>query len=60
MVGALRDLRGVAQACANKRAYAMLFEALYPTHLTVIARCAEVFARLFGVVLRDSGLSRTF
>jgi len=41
-VGVLRDLRGVAQAATTRRAYVMLFEALYPDAFEVLARAAEV------------------
>ena len=42
-MGVCRDLRGICQACTNKRTYIMLFEALYPTYFPIFARAAECF-----------------
>lgn len=42
-IGVCRDLRGVAQATNNKRAYSMLFEMLYPKCFPVFTRAAEAF-----------------
>mmetsp|Transcript_37396 Transcript_37396/g.101262 ORF Transcript_37396/g.101262 Transcript_37396/m.101262 type:complete len:805 (-) Transcript_37396:279-2693(-) len=42
-IGVCRDLRGVAQATNNKRAYSMLFEMLYPACFPVFTRAAEAF-----------------
>ena len=39
-MGVCRDLRGICQACTNKRTYIMLFEALYPTYFPIFARAA--------------------
>lgn len=41
LIGALRDLRGVTQAAHNRRAYNMLFDALYPVHFELFTRAAE-------------------
>jgi len=41
VIGVARDLRGVVASTTNKRTYAMVFEALYPTHFPVFVRAIE-------------------
>jgi exportin-7 len=41
LIGVCRDLRGIAAATNNRRAYTLLFEALYPQHFPVFVRAAE-------------------
>ena len=43
IIGALRDLRGIAAATHNKRTYGLLFEALYPNSFLLFSRVAEVW-----------------
>lgn len=44
IIGLARDLRGVAAATSNRRSYTMLFEALYPAHMSVFTKAAEEWA----------------
>eukprot|EP01041_Mallomonas_annulata_P002473 gene2473-4803_t len=43
IIGALRDLRGIAAATHNKRTYGLLFDALYPASCPLLIRIAEVW-----------------
>lgn len=43
LVGWLRDLRGVCTGCANKKNYSYLFDWLYPNHIKILNRAAEVW-----------------
>lgn len=44
--GALRDLRGVAEATVTRKTYLLLFDALHPEPLLLFARAADAFAAL--------------
>ena len=44
IIGALRDLRGIALSAYNKRTYTLLFEALYPLAFPLLVRTAEVWS----------------
>ena len=39
--GLLRDLRGIASACAGRRSYTLLFDQLYPDYFPVFLRTVE-------------------
>lgn len=41
LVGALRDLRGIAVSAYNKRTYSLLFDALYPNFFPLFRQIAE-------------------
>lgn len=43
IIGALRDLRGIATSAYNKRTYSLLFEALYPNYFPLFRRVAEIY-----------------
>ena len=44
VMGVLRDLRGVCIGMANRRAYTLFFDWLYPDYLPMLAKAAEVWA----------------
>jgi len=44
IIGALRDLRGIALSAYNKRTYTLLFEVLYPMAFPLFIRVAEVYS----------------
>jgi len=43
VTGVLRDLRGVCVGMANRRAYTMFFDWLYPDYLPMLVKAAEVW-----------------
>eukprot|EP00898_Chlorokybus_atmophyticus_P001655 jgi/Chlat1/2490/Chrsp175S02362 len=44
LIGLFRDLRGIAMATNSRRTYGLLFDWLYPAHMPVLLRAAEVWA----------------
>ena len=43
LLGLLRDLRGVASACSNRRTYGLLFDWLYPNFTPTLQRAMATF-----------------
>ena len=43
LVGLLRDLRGIAIACSNRRTYTLFFEWLYPEYTPTLQRACVAF-----------------
>eukprot|EP00899_Mesostigma_viride_P004716 jgi/Mesvir1/14245/Mv09683-RA.1 len=43
LVGLLRDLRGIAISTNSRRTYGLLFDFMYPAHMPVLLRAAEVW-----------------
>ena len=43
IIGALRDLRGIAISTYNKRTYNLLFDALYPDSFPLLARVTNIW-----------------
>lgn len=44
VIGAMRDLRGIALSAYNKRTYTLLFESLYPSAFPLFIRVAEMYS----------------
>ena len=43
LVGLLRDLRGVATACSNRRTYTLFFEWIYPEYTPTLQRACATY-----------------
>ena len=70
LVGALRDLRGIASACTNRRTYGLFFEWVYPAFTPVLQLAARThFAdpevlnpllKLYGELVHNKGQRLVF
>eukprot|EP00549_Striatella_unipunctata_P004476 CAMPEP_0118679928 /NCGR_PEP_ID=MMETSP0800-20121206/4064_1 /TAXON_ID=210618 ORGANISM="Striatella unipunctata, Strain CCMP2910" /NCGR_SAMPLE_ID=MMETSP0800 /ASSEMBLY_ACC=CAM_ASM_000638 /LENGTH=513 /DNA_ID=CAMNT_0006575985 /DNA_START=54 /DNA_END=1594 /DNA_ORIENTATION=+ len=43
LIGIFRDLRGISSSLHNRRTYCLLFDLLYPQHLPLLAKLADVW-----------------
>jgi exportin-7 len=43
LMGWLRDLRGICNACANRRTYTMFFDWLYPAHMPLLLKSVQAW-----------------
>ena len=51
LIGALRDLRGIATATNSKRTYTLLFEALFPVAFPLLVRATEAYSADITVMI---------
>lgn len=51
LIGAFRDLRGIASSLHNRKAYSMLFELIHPTHLPLMALVADAWHDQVDVIV---------
>lgn len=47
----LNIFRGICQACSNKRTYTLLFEWLFPTHVSLLLKTIQSFHQDAGVMI---------
>lgn len=51
LIGAFRDLRGIASSLHNRKAYGLLFEILHPHHLPLLAKVADAWWNQGDVII---------
>lgn len=51
LIGAFRDLRGIAASLHNRKSYAMLFELMHPAHLPLLAKVADAWHDQVDVIV---------
>ena len=51
LIGVFRDLRGITASLHNRKTYSALFECLYPQHLPLLSKVAEVWYDQTDVII---------
>jgi len=51
LIGAFRDLRGIAMSLNNRKSFGMLFEMLHPQYLSLLAKVADVWHDQVDVII---------
>jgi len=51
LIGAFRDLRGIAASLHNRKSYVLLFDILHPRHLPLFAKVADVWHDQVDVIV---------
>lgn len=51
LIGAFRDLRGIAVSLHNRKAYAQFFELMHPVHLPLLSKVADVWNDQIDVIV---------
>ncbi len=51
LIGAFRDLRGIATSLHNRKSYVLLFDLLHPVHLPLLAKVADVWHDQVDVIV---------
>ncbi len=51
LIGAFRDLRGIAASLHNRKSYVLLFDLLHPAHLPLLAKVADVWHDQVDVIV---------
>ena len=51
LIGAFRDLRGIATSLHNRKSYVLLFDLLHPAHLPLLAKVADVWHDQVDVIV---------
>lgn len=51
LIGAFRDLRGIASSLHNRKSYAVLFDLMHPAHLPLLAKVANAWHDQVDVIV---------